>query len=285
MRKPFSYFLLVALLAAALIGANTSTKFKPIQSGKHLERNLVQVADKLWACKFEVSNIDFREFLAATATSEDLTTHEYYPDTAGWTSFLKHGDPLQNVYDDHPAFNPYPVVNISYEAAQAYCEWLTEKYNEMSNRKFDKVRVRLPSKAEWEQAARLGLENEKTVVYAWPGWYVHDKRGHFRANFRYVVQSAITVDPETKKPAVATDEPGSDYFADKYMITAPVDGFPASPGGMYQVCGNVAEMVAEKGITKGGSWNSPGYYLQLDREDTYVGPNPFVGFRFFVEVE
>ena len=57
-----------------------------------------------------------------------------------------------------------PVINVSWEDAVAYTEWLSEKTGE---------RYRLPSEAEWEYAARAG----STTKYGWG-----DDIGHNRAN-------------------------------------------------------------------------------------------------------
>lgn len=48
----------------------------------------------------------------------------------------------------------YPVVNVSWSDANAFCEWLSEKYQ---------VKVRLPNQAEWELAAR----GSNRFVYPW----------------------------------------------------------------------------------------------------------------------
>ena len=42
-----------------------------------------------------------------------------------------------------------PVVNISQAGAEAYCRWLTKKYNDSNEKEFKKVVFRLPSKKEW----------------------------------------------------------------------------------------------------------------------------------------
>ena len=49
--------------------------------------------------------------------------------------------------------------------------------------------------------------------------------------------------------------------------------------GLYNVCGNVAEMVDERGIAYGGSFLDPGYDIRIDSETHYDAPSPKVGFR------
>ena len=45
--------------------------------------------------------------------------------------------------------------------------------------------------------------------------------------------------------------------------------------------------IAEKGQTKGGSWLSSAYYIQIDAEDDFPGwekPSLIIGVRYFMEV-
>jgi hypothetical protein len=50
--------------------------------------------------------------------------------------------------------------------------------------------------------------------------------------------------------------------------------------------GNVAEMIVNSNIIKGGSWgsNHP-YYLQITSSETYEGASPYIGFRFVAITE
>jgi sulfatase modifying factor 1 len=196
-------------------------------------------------------------------------------------------DPIQDTYFSHPAFEAYPVVNISYEAAQAYCQWLTSQYHADEKRTYKQVIIRLPSEEEWEQAALKAVDTSKWgAIFPWNGYRLVDDKGRPLANFKYVHQAAIkqspfqedlVLDPKIKKKF-------TNYSEDGYMVTSPVNGFPVNPAGFYNLGGNACEMLSERGKAKGGSWASTGYYLRVHSVENYEQPTPFLGFRCFVEV-
>lgn len=115
----------------------------------------------------------------------------------------------------------HPVVHVSWNDAVAFCEW---------------VGGRLPSEAEWEYAARGGLEG---MPFPWGGRLEPD--GEHRMN---VFQGSF---------------PGDDSGADGYTGTAPVGSFPANGYGLFEMTGNVWEWT--------GDWFDSGYYGVAPRED------------------
>jgi hypothetical protein len=50
------------------------------------------------------------------------------------------------------------------------------------------------------------------------------------------------------------------------------------------MCGNVAEMIEEKGIAKGGSYNDPSYKVTISSEVKFTKPQADIGFRVAMKI-
>ena len=101
----------------------------------------------------------------------------------------------------------HPVVHVAHEDAKAFADWAGED---------------LPTEAEWEYAARGGLEG---AAFAWGDDAVPD--GEFRANFWQ------------------GDFPWRNSRADGFERTAPVMSFPPNGFGLYEMTGNVWEWTSD----------------------------------------
>ncbi|HPX05819.1 MAG TPA: SUMF1/EgtB/PvdO family nonheme iron enzyme [Tenuifilaceae bacterium] len=239
--------------------------------------------DAFFICNHEVSNKEYRAFLSDLKGRDAEMYSKCLPDSTLWVKLFEYvyNEPYVAHYHNHPAYADYPVCNITYNAALEYCKWLTEKHN--ANPKNAKGEFRLPSEYEWVMAAR---GTNSSWIYAWDTPYLRDKKGAFMANFYPLSSENIKRNKETGKPEIATTigKSGKEQHSvnpqwDGYYITSPVTSYSKNLFGLYNMCGNVAEMVDGGTITKGGSWHCPGYDIRVDVVKSLPIPSPVVGFR------
>ncbi|WP_375238958.1 gliding motility lipoprotein GldK [Aurantibacter sp.] len=209
---------------------------------------------------------------------------EIYPDTTAWIRDFaySYNEPMHNDYFWHAAYGDYPVVGISWTQAKAFCQWRTNYHNDYRReKKIHAVgRYRLPNEAEWEYAARGGLQ---AATYPWGGPYAKNDRGCFMANF---------------KPL------RGDYAADQALYTVEADAFEPNDFNLYNMAGNVSEWVNssydpasydfastinpnvndasnQRKVVRGGSWKDVAYFLQVSSRDYEYADSArsFIGFR------
>lgn len=81
----------------------------------------------------EVSNQDYREYLHWIRRVYPGDREKYnatLPDTTLWRSELAYNEPYVNNYFRHPAYSDYPAVGVTWEQAENYCKWRTDRVNE-----------------------------------------------------------------------------------------------------------------------------------------------------------
>jgi formylglycine-generating enzyme required for sulfatase activity len=131
-----------------------------------------------------------------------------------------------------------PVVNVGWDDAARYCNWLSEQeglpaaYAETGGR-MELIRpltrgYRLPTEVEWAYVARVPGQGE-AARYPWQGNYPPTQ---VVANFA----DARIGD------ALAQTVPNYD---DRFRVSAPVGSFAAYPPGFYDLAGNVAEWMSD----------------------------------------
>jgi formylglycine-generating enzyme required for sulfatase activity len=216
----------------------------------------------------EVTNLEYRTFLNDLLIQGNIEEYlKAKPDEQMWVKQFDQGmKPMSDLYFSHPAYNNYPVVNISRQGAEMYCNWLTKAFNSYAIAKnAPQIHdVRLPSRTEWTYAAS---SCGKYTNYPWPGEFVRDSKGLFLANHK----------PFDGK-----------FMDDGIFHTGHVTSYNPSEFGLYCLSGNVAEMVYNSNNertqhgTAGGDWTSDAEHIKLYAEDLNNGitePRSNIGFR------
>jgi formylglycine-generating enzyme len=202
--------------------------------------------DGFWMDVTEVTNAEFDAFVRATSY---VTVAERTPQAADYP-----GAPPENLVAGSVVFSPppkevpldnhyqwwryqkgadwrhpegpgssiadrmdHPVVHVAYEDVLAYAKW---------------AKKRLPTEAEWEFAARGGLDGK---AYVWGD--------EFRPNGKFMANTFQGHFPDKN-----TGEDG-------FVGTSPVKAFPPNGYGLYGMAGNVWEWVTD--------WYRPDYYAKL----------------------
>jgi len=100
----------------------------------------------------EVANLDWLDYLHWIVINFPTDREYYYnelPDTLVWRKPLSANEPYVNNYLRHPSFQDYPVVGVSWEQANDYCEWRTQRMNENILRETGRL-------ADWKTASNGG---------------------------------------------------------------------------------------------------------------------------------
>ena len=212
-----------------------------------------------------------------------------YPDTTCWVNDFRNSDNemyLRN-YFSNPTYNDYPVVGVTWEQANAFCQWRTDYLLKGLGPEARYVqRYRLPTEAEWEYAAR----GKDGTEFPWENADVKNGDGCFYANFK----------PDK-----------GNYTKDGNLITSRVGIYSANTNGLFDMAGNVAEWTStiytEAGVdamndlnpqleykaakedpyrlkkksVRGGSWKDPESYIRSAwRTWEYQNqPRSYIGFR------
>ncbi|MBN2777229.1 MAG: SUMF1/EgtB/PvdO family nonheme iron enzyme [Bacteroidales bacterium] len=238
----------------------------------------VKINDSLFVDRTEICNVDYREFLYWTKQKFGVESIEYtsiIPDSSVWSDATAYTEPYAQLYFRHPAYSNYPLVGVTYEQALKYCEWRTDRVNEMLFVRINKlnidtlktaieipvyVKYRLPTKSEWESIAALPFSKKTIKKFS-----KKKMQGIIRYNLIYGKGDA-------------------DVLSDMSDITATVESYWPNELGVYNIIGNVAEMTSQKGLAKGGSWKHTQEEVAIDVDFEYDSPQNWLGFRCVCDV-
>lgn len=163
----------------------------------------------------------------------------------------------------------YPVAQVSWEDAKAFCHWLTAKERNEGTLSASQF-YRLPTDAEWSLA--VGLPEE---------------RGTTPATKSMKIPGVYPWGSEWPPPKGAGNY-ASSFAVDHFDYAAPVGSFAANRYGLYDLGGNVWEWCDEEfgpglgGLLRGASWfdYEPGIMLSSRRSADPSNPRCYNhGFR------
>ena len=275
-------FRLTPLTYAQVAAATNVTKADRLPTGP----GVVSVAnDGLCIDEAEIPNREWRHYLAAQQQAGVATTG-LTPDASAL--------PVADYFTNH-FYDFYPVVGISYEQATAFCRWRSQVISLLYNkgtaatdtlaRDYVRVVYRLPTEAEWEHAALVdshlpyGTSCTRLPVTVNPGAaeYLRQRSGSTQpaSTIKMDIAAYNATHPLRHRVNYAQEAP--------YFLRSPTPAYiyqgPPNDFGLYQMLGNVAELVQEKGITKGGSYRDALVDCRIKARGNYRGPLPYVGFR------
>lgn len=263
-----------------LEGMKNATKaaFSYIPPGKTIVDGDTVTCEGFFISKMEVSNFNYQEYLDDLKKVGKMDEYRLaYVDTAKWNSRYFQGEKYVAHYFTHKAYKNYPVVNLTRQQAEKYCEWLTQIWRNYTHNQ--SIVVRLPKRVEFLRAANGTSINRP---YAWNSPYIRTQKGKMMANFLQIDGGCISRDTVTGKLILAPNSIDFDYIGngDHYVdVTAPVESYFPNEFGIYHLNGNVSEMVVERDLAVGGDWNSPGYDIRNQSTKKFTEANPMVGFR------
>jgi len=286
MKKNLLFSLLMSFIFQGIFAQSYSSLHE--KKVKLIQAKYCLVKDNYYMGAYEVSQGQYFKFLNDLNTKGETDKyHLYYPDTTTHkdTFYLYPHKLTYAMLITHPQYVNDPISSVSYDAALAYCQWLTDQYNADPKRKFKKVLFRLPYSKEWEFAARGGM---MMVEYPWGGPFLRNKKGLFLANFRHVGSESISYDPVKKRDIVVgaeEDENGiGGVVRSRDEMKTLINSYDPNDYGLFNMSGNVAEMLGEQGVVAGGSFRDPGYDVRVSSRKFYTSPSYDIGFRVLMQV-
>ncbi|REJ85838.1 MAG: hypothetical protein DWQ34_28340 [Planctomycetota bacterium] len=240
-----------------------------VREGYEGEPRKMRVKEGFWIGRTEVTIAQFRDFVEATGYVTDAEKPGGMTQCFDHTWVAQHGksggpphpwiemedkswrDPNHGV----PEQDDFPVVCVSYNDMNAFCDWLTGKEREAGALPEGMV-YRLPTEAEWAYACRGGRDDSS---YFWWGNDLNDAKGRLNISAIDFLPGRDEVWPGAKLP-----------WSDGYAMVSPVDcyGERGRNGfGLADMLGGVWEFTIDHFDPEGG--HEEVHYL--DPEQKTVG--------------
>jgi formylglycine-generating enzyme required for sulfatase activity len=230
-----------------LMGSPQDTQRNMDDERQHNFPHHVKITRPFYLGKYEVTKRDFAAFVADTGYKTDAERNvKPYMRHKGYDAAMnrfRHSPEYTWRHTGFPYDDDHPVVNVSWNDAVEFCNWLSLKEGRPEYYEIDGTDVislknrgyRLPTEAEWEYACRAGT---KTV--------------YCNGDDRDRIVEVGNVADATLKEKFPNRGGRSGKGRDGYVFTAPVGKFKPNAFGLYDMHGNVEEWC--------GDWYGPKYY-------------------------
>lgn len=288
-------------------------KIRKVEQNKFAPPGTVWVRDNIFIDIFEISNENWHEYYLSVlennnGKSAELDFNKILPDdvfptdssmigsttsTTGLGS-KKSKNNFFNVYYHHYYFAHYPVIKLTKEKAVNFCDWRTKVVNsyfavemgELDEMEYvpdhiykdvkQRVVYRLPTKSEWEEAAGAGLDGTK-----FPFGYEEIKQKN--GKYKFGLDNAIFFEYDEEKHKNLHLRAPSLNGKKVIPPTYPVSYGKPNKYGVYNMPGNVSEMIDDDGVVKGLSWADEIREYYHDEDIEFKRPSMMVGFRCVCE--
>jgi formylglycine-generating enzyme required for sulfatase activity len=240
-------------------------------------QTVVDIEKPFWMSVREVTNAEFREF---------SPSHQSGYIDQQWKD---------HIYPGYPANKPeMPVIRVSWQAAMAYCNWASEKTG---------LKVTLPTEAQWEWAARTG--SDQPFFFGESGYENHANLADKSIGLLAVKGVDPKPIPEKQRTPLTDFVPRDTSFDDGRLVPDGTAQYAASPWGLYDMHGNVAEWTRsdykpypysaddgrndgdlnERKVARGGSWRDRPHRATASCRLPYETHQKVfnVGFRVIIE--
>lgn len=269
--------------------------------------NCVKLYDNIFIDKTEISNIHWLEYLYyVQRDSSEVVYKAALPDTTVWLSYQD-----TSRYEHYfRSYREFPVVGITQQQAEAYCQWRSYAVNNLvkTAKKKEKrkrgleddqnviFRFRLPTEKEWMAAAE-GLLDKTIYPYGFIDYMgkstligkpedLYEKTDKSRS-FEEFEDRLEIFNNGKNEPKFNVLKKFDHYFfyGDSFPRAITFQEKESNTLGVHNMIGNVAEIVAETGFVKGGGWVNTLEESTISIRQRFTKPEAWIGFRCACEVE